>query len=388
MNVTRSLVFCIFALFSIQLVQSLDASLSTKSLSLSKNEPVKVIITDDSGKPITANKVVLLKAYPTNAEEKILLSNKDLTAAEGGYQIDFGTAKPEPGSYTLDLKITPSDNKHSPKETSLTLKVVGPVTISDTQITVSESEDSQDISSGKKHKVESGKKLDTPVKAGQSQHLLVDFKVKGQSGNILQVQQAFVKLTSSHGRELIQPAKYSTKGYSAHFSVREVANEFYGQSGNFELQIIVGDAFVSNPTAWTVGSVSFTFSNTSRVDPPADPFAKQADIKHVFRVPDKRPPKTISLAFTAAALGIPALVLFVGLIRVGANVSNFPTGANFIFAVGFQASLAAILSLFVLYWLRLNMVQTLTYLGVLALPTLFFAHRNLNGLSKVKQHAE
>jgi len=63
-------------------------------------------------------------------------------------------------------------------------------------------------------------------------------------------------------------------------------------------------------------------------------------------------------------------------------------GGGFIWAVGFQGCLGAILALFGLYWLSLNMMQTLFYLGVLSVPTVVFAQKSLNHLasqnSKVK----
>ena len=59
---------------------------------------------------------------------------------------------------------------------------------------------------------------------------------------------------------------------------------------------------------------------------------------------------------------------------MGANFGNFPTGSNFIFAIGFQVCLGSILGLFVFYWLKLNMMQTLGYLAILAIPSLFFVY--------------
>jgi len=139
---------------------------------------------------------------------------------------------------------------------------------------------------------------------------------------------------------------------------------------------------------WTIGTVTINFPSELKAEVPRNPFEPLPDIKHQFRKPDARPPKTISMAFTVATIAVPLLVLFVGLIRVGANLRNFPTGGNFIYAIGFEACLAAILALFGLYWFYLNMLQTLGYLAILSIPMLFFAHRNLNGLSRVKQHTE
>jgi len=137
---------------------------------------------------------------------------------------------------------------------------------------------------------------------------------------------------------------------------------------------------------WKVATLSISLPN-STVSPHVNPYAPRPVIEHNFRKAEKRPPQTISFAFTIAVLS-PCFFLFVGLIRVGANIRNFPFGAGFIWAVGFQACLGAILALFAFYWLALNMVQTLFYLGVLSVPTVFFAQKTLNNLAaqnKIKQ---
>jgi len=270
------------------------------------------------------------------------------------------------------------------------IKVIGTASLSDAQLTVSDSSDPQSIAEGRKYRPEFGKKVDEVVRVEYSQQLLFEFRLRGQTGKNIQVQQAFLRISHpSSGREVIKVAQFASKGYSAEISIRDLSVDFYGQSGNYDLQLIAGDAFLQNPVSWTFATIHIKYPNNSKVDPPSSPFDIKPEIVHQFRVPDIRPPKTISMAFTGAVLGIPFLILIVGLFSVGANFGNFPSGANFLFAIGFQATLGAILSLFVIYWLRLNMVQTLGYLILLSLPFLFFSHRNLNALStKGKDHAD
>jgi len=272
---------------------------------------------------------------------------------------------------------------------AITLAARQSATISDVKLTVSASTDSIDIQEGKKHSVDFGKKLGSPINVEYFQHIYVDFRVKDTSGKDSEVQQAFVRLFSEKlGREFTAVGKSNGKGYTAHLNIREAAVEFYGQSGDYQLQLIVGDSSISNPSQWTFGSLNINYPSELRAEVPRSPFAVLPEIKHQFRQPEKRPPAAISSAFTIAVVAVPALVLFIGLVRVGANLSDFPTGGNFIWAVGFQACLGAILLLYVSYWLSLNMVQTLSYLAVLLIPTLFFAHKNLNALSRGKLHAE
>jgi oligosaccharyltransferase complex subunit delta (ribophorin II) len=261
-------------------------------------------------------------------------------------------------------------------------------TISDVQLTVSNSTDSIDIQQGRKQSIEYGKKLNSAVKVEYFQHLYLDFRVKA-GGKDIDAQQAFVRLFNEKlGREYTAVGKSNGKGYTAHLNIREAANEFYGQSGDYQLQLIVGDASIANPTQWTIGTININYPSELWVEVPRSPFAVLPEITHLFRQAEKRPPAAISSAFTIAVIAIPALVLFIGLIRVGANLSNFPTGGNFIWAIGFQGCVGAILALYGFYWLSLNMIQTLTYLAILLIPTLFFAHKNLNALSRGKLHAE
>jgi len=217
----------------------------------------------------------------------------------------------------------------------------------------------------------------------------LDFKVKSQaSGKPIQVHQVFLKIANAKtSQEFFFVAKNSGKQYSVHISFAEIADDFYGQSGDYKLDLIVGDAFIQNPITWKLANLNITYSNESKTALPESPFAPKQEIAHKFKEPEKRPPLTVSFAFTIAVAS-PFLILFIGLLKVGANLGNFPvSGISFIYAVGFQGCLGAILALFGLFWLRLTMIQTLIYLTLLTPPTLFFAHQALNhlaGLSKPK----
>jgi len=219
------------------------------------------------------------------------------------------------------------------------------------------------------------------VTADYFQHLYLTFKLKNQAGKALVAHQAFLTLKSKSNDEIIFVAKHDGKQYNVHIGFEEISKDLYGASGEYELVLTVGDKDITNPFAWTLLSFKLNYPNDSQVARPGDPYEKKADIKHIFRVPESRPRKEISFAFTIAVL-TPVGFLLIGLLIVGANISNFPfNGLGFIYAIGFQACLGAILLLFGLYWLSLNMVQTLLYLGVLSVPALIFAQKNLSNLA-------
>jgi len=260
------------------------------------------------------------------------------------------------------------------------------VSVNDAQIIISDSTDSTDIAEGRTYKLEHPKTFNEfKVSAQHFQHILLSFKLKNPAGKPVTAHQAFITLRNvKTSQELIFVTKQDGKQATAQISLEEVASDFHGASGEYQLIFTVGDAQISNPFAWTLLNLNINFSNDSVVPLSENPFAAKPEIKHLFRVPETRPPKTISWAFTLAVLS-PIAFLLIGWLAVGANISNFPFGGlSFIYAVGFEACLGAILALFALYWFQLNMVQTLLYLGVLSLPTLFFAQKNLSSIASQK----
>ncbi|KAJ8438508.1 hypothetical protein Cgig2_008995 [Carnegiea gigantea] len=117
---------------------------------------------------------------------------------------------------------------------------------------------------------------------------------------------------------------------------------------------------------------------------PVDPlsrFGPKAEISHIFRAPEKRPPKELSLAFLGLAL-VPLAGFLLGLLRLGVNFKNFPkSGLPAAFATLFHLGLAAVLGLYVLFWLKLNLFTTLKVLGFLGVFLVFVGHRTLSYLA-------
>jgi len=302
--------------------------------------------------------------------------------------VNFLAAKPEPGFYNLEFRVTPDGKNFIPVQSSVhTFKVFGQAAVTDVQLLVSDSQDTQDLAEGRKYKVDYPTSLDHALTVESFQHLLFTFKLKNQgSGKSLLPQQVFVTLSNARD-EVILIAKHDGKQYSVSVSFEDVADNFYGGSGEYSLTLTVGDAFVQNPISWKVAALNVNYPAKYKRTIPSSPFVAKPEIVHMFRQPEKRPPKTTSFAFTLAVLS-PIVFLLVGFLRVGANISNFPfSGTAFLYAIGFQGCFGSILGLFVLYWLQLNMVQTLLYLTVLSVPTVFFAQKALTNLavqSKVK----
>lgn len=352
----------------------------------------KFMVCDVLGNFAAKVKVILIKAAPSNSPNKPLLSNQELEVVDGEnskpilYQFNFMNAKPELSFYTLEFRVVPihSNSNVIPITSTLrTLKVSGIAVVSDIELAVSESHQLDGIREERKFSLEYPKSLDDPVEIGSQENVFITFKVKNQiSGKPMQVHQAFIRISNvATGEELFFICKYSGKQYTSHFAANDLLEPFYGRSGSYLIELIVGDSVIQNSIIWSLAnSVQIHFANDTEIPLPPDPFAFKPEIHHIFRVAAERPKQSISMAFTFAVL-MPILIFVGGLILVGANMRNFPSGLDGLYALGFQCCVGAIFTLFIYYWLSLTMIQTLIYLLILSIPYMIFSKKALNALA-------
>jgi len=153
--------------------------------------------------------------------------------------------------------------------------------------------------------------------------------------------------------------------------------------------LIVGDSFVVNPQIISLGTLRIDFpKNFAQFKEKESVYTTKKEIEHKFRVPDKRPSESVSMAFTLATLA-PFLILLFSLAVIGANI-RFPAGFSFITTLIFAAGIISIFTLYGWFWFELNMFQTLGYLGVLGLITILSGNLSLRAryAQRNKQKAE
>lgn len=100
------------------------------------------------------------------------------------------------------------------------------------------------------------------------------------------------------------------------------------------------------------------------------------EIKHQFRVPDKRPSRIVSDVFTGLCL-TPLVLLLIFWSKLGINMGNFTFHPS---TIGFHLGFGGILVLFTVFWLKLNMFQTLRLLIPIAIFTFLCGNRLLRRL--------
>lgn len=315
---------------------------------------VTTTVTAKTTNEVLANKVNLV---PSNVDASLYTYNlKPLNPARGQYKVDV-----EAGSYKQLLKVN----------------ILGKVKVSSLEVGVG---DSDSTSAVKKHTVSYPNKLDTELAADAQQKIVLKAQLVDEaSGKPLSVHQAFVLLRNKDTKqEIIFVAEAdSSKAYKFEMDVGTRSSDFGYKSGVYSVELIVGDALISNSFKWLLADVSIKF--TGEVPKEGGNLVRQPlpEIIHQFRVPEKRPARLVSDLFTGLCFA-PLVLLFLLWAKLRVNVRNFPFSLS---AVGFHLGLGGILGLFGIFWLKLNMFDTIRYLIPLALLTFLCGNRLLRGIA-------
>lgn len=342
-----------------------------------ENPLLAIEVVDLLGKPLSpaplsiTGKIVTKKGNTVLAEKVQFVSkSSDKTT----YIADLSTFKPTRGIYTVDI-LADSYTQ------SLNFKVLGKVKVHSLEVGVGDSDASSSI---KKQSVVFPNTLSEILTADHTQKLIMKAAlVDDGTTKMMTVHQAFVRLANEKtDEEIIYVAEQdSSKAYKFDMDVGARGSDFGYKSGSYKLELIVGDASLSNSFKWHVANVQLKFSEDARKDNQSQTIrSPRPEIFHQFRVPEKRPPRIVSDVFTGLCL-IPLVLLFILWAKLGINVSNFTFSLS---TIGFHLGFGAILGLFGLFWLKLDMFQTVRLLIPIAAVTFLCGNRLLRRIAGQK----
>lgn len=321
---------------------------------------LRIQISDVFGQPLKqAPTPVVAQSATRIKDDVVVLSKQPLT--KGKTQTEFTLPLTiDPGHY----KIAVSAGAHS---TSITVRVMGPVTIKSFEIGLG---DTDGTAATKLVKLQQPNQLTTTLQADSSQHLIVKFSLDRA------VHQTFLKLSSGK-REIIFVAE---KDNSQMYKIEVNLAQQLANSGVFAMELILGDSIMSNSVQWNIGKLELKLGSAEQ--PPTTNVSRgpKPVIEHLFRQAEKRPPQVFSMFFTGLCAA-PLLLLFILWGKIGINMKNFSMTA-----IPFHLGLGGILSLFGLFWLKLDMFTTCGWLIPLAMFTFLSGNRLLRKIAKQKKH--
>jgi len=356
---------------------------------------VKILVTDIFGRYASKVAVYIVKVFPVENEKQIILRNQQALpvsedAKNVAYSFNFLATKPDQGFYSMEFNVAPAD-KNSPyasiEETTRTVKVVSVVEIAEPTLQITDSKEHEDVLASNPIALNFPSKLAEVLRAHAFQTVTLSFRVHA-AGRPASVQQAFVRFTNTETQQdSLFVAEQQGKKYKLSLNLKDHIDAFQSRSGKYVITLVVGDSLIQNPISWELATLNIQFGKFEKTEAAHESRGgPQQEIVHQFRAPDKRPPPPVSFVFTGLVLA-PLAFFIVGLIYVGANLSNFPFSSpkDLFFAAGFQGCIGALFGLFVIYWLRLTMVQTLGYLLVLGLVTVFFGQYALRYVASLRE---
>jgi oligosaccharyltransferase complex subunit delta (ribophorin II) len=297
------------------------------------------------------------------------------------YKLDLAAKKLPKGVYKVEVVAGEF------KQANLAITMLGKVRLDKIDVSVSDT-DSQTPS--KKVVLDNKSKFPEVYNLDHQQKINLRFDLfDEQTNKVMSVHQAFIRFTDKSGAEIIFIAEQDVaKAYKFEMDVGLRSGDFGARSGVYAVDLVIGDASLVNSFVRSLGEVNLKFSLESKKEVTTTAPTRQArtEIHHMFREPEKRPPRFVSDLFTGLCLA-PILILFILWGRLGINTSNFGFSLS---ALGFHGGLGAIFSLFLCFWLKLDMFQTIKYLIPLAIFTFlsgnkvlrFIANKRLEKLEK------
>ncbi|XP_017961972.1 dolichyl-diphosphooligosaccharide--protein glycosyltransferase subunit 2 [Drosophila navojoa] len=334
---------------------------------------LNVAVVDLLGKPLSPPVTSLSAKISVKKDGSVLAEKIQLVSKSSDkttYAADLSSLKPGRGIYQAEL------NGDGVYKQNLQFKVLGRVKVQTLEVGIAESDAS---AATRKQSVSYPNKLKDTLTADSTQKLLLKVLLVDESTNKpIAVHQVFVRLQNREtDKEIIFVAEQdSSKAYKFDMDVGNQGKNFNFQNGLYNIYLTVGDASLSNSFDWLLAPVQLKFNQPDRDVKPRHVNGPLPEIEHQFRVPDKRPPRIVSDIFTGLCI-TPLVLLFVFWAKLGINVSNFTLSPS---TIGFHLGFGGILALFFVFWLRLNMFQTLRLLIPIAVFTFLCGNRLLRRL--------
>ncbi|KAL8530255.1 hypothetical protein ACS0TY_007342 [Phlomoides rotata] len=375
---------------SVPLILSLPASV----LSITKNDQLKVSVSTVLGSSAPALSVKLMQIFVSGSKDASIINQKlKFDQDNAVHVLETLPTNVDVGNYIFSFEIIFDDpdqknNYATGGRTKVPIHVTGVIKIDNAEIAVLDS----DLGS-----IETQTKLNllgentVALSANHLQKLRLFFHLSTPSGHAFKPHQAFLKLRHESGVEHIFLVANSGKKFEIILDFLGLVEKFFYLSGRYDIQLTVGDSAMENSFLQPLGYVELDLPDAPEKAPrppplPVDPYSRygpKAEITHIFRSPEKQPPQELSLAFLGLVL-FPFFGFLAGLVYLRANLKNFPksTVAS-AFAILFHLGIAAVLSLYALFWLKLDLFTTLKALGLLGMFLMLVGHKTLSHLASV-----
>jgi len=356
------------------------------SVSVSADNPSLVLSLTDLAGDSPGDFSLVLETATRLEDGAVVAAKQPLTHMKTTtkYTTDLMESNSPAGFYEIVLSATPAkpDKKFvGMTDVTVGVKVLTSVTVEAAEIKISDT----DSSSAKTTKLQFPGKASQKLNLDYKEKLSVSFTVTDSGTDKPRlVHQAFVKLShAASNAEIVYVAESnSKKQYTFELDMNTAVQDFNSKSGKYSLTVIIGDAVISNPTAWLAAELDIKLPEEEKTKE-AGMFEVKPEIIHKFREPEARPATVVSNTFALLCL-VPVLLMLGLWLKIGINCSNFSFSPA---AVGFHIGLASIFVLYFYFWLELDMFATVKYLSCIGLVTFLCGNSLLASIARSKKTA-
>ncbi|XP_057844842.1 dolichyl-diphosphooligosaccharide--protein glycosyltransferase subunit 2 [Cryptomeria japonica] len=375
-------------------------STTATTLSLTSGDLLKVRVSTVLGSATPPMEVNLVRVVKSNSKDAPIIHDQklDFNQESSDYTLDILSKSVDVGKYSLTFEVFPHDAEHvktysAGGQVQALIAVTGIIQISNAEIAVL---DTDTGSTETVKKLDMTKEETVSLAANHLQRLQFSLLMTSPSGGSFKPHQVFLRLRHESKVEHMFLLKRSGKKFDLVLDFLGLVEKFYYLSGVYTIELAVGDSTMENSFLKSLVTLELDLpeapENAARPRPVAadvaSRFAPKPEITHIFRVPEKRPPPQLSYAFLVLTL-LPLLGFLIALWSLGANLKNFPgTGLPLVSAILFHGGILAVLVLYALFWIKLNLFTTLKYLGFLCIFLVVVGHNILSHLAYISSKAK
>ena len=336
-----------------------------------------------------------------NTAAALPLSLSPVEPLESEYSVDFASlfadGPPPHGLYRLDLTVKKPTSDNFPADgvpASVVAKVSTAIEPVGFRITTQhKAADASMLEYTARHPAA----VPETVALQSAMVMTVELKVRSRDdGSYMQPHQTMVRLTSDsgQGRPIVlvaAPVETDPDLLQVKLDIESASAALASHSGDYTMQVVVGDFFSHNSIVWDVATVSLFGgqAGAENATKTAAVLAPRAIIEHAFREPELKPLSMLTAGFTGAALA-PAAFLLVALVRAGASMKGCRrlSALQVACSIGFHACMAGLLYLTVDFWMHGTLLDTAGKLAPLAAASVVLGWLALREGDSSKEKAE
>ncbi|KAL6505230.1 proteasome regulatory particle base subunit [Orobanche gracilis] len=372
---------------SIPLIMSFPSTV----LSVTKKDQLKVKVSTVLGSSAPSLTVKLMQIFVSGSKDASIVDQRLKFEPENAVHVlETLPTDIDVGNYVFSFEIVFEDpenrkNYATGGRTKVPIHVTGAIKIDNAEIAVLDS----DLGNAETQKLDLPGENAVTLSANHLQKLKLSFGLTSPFGHAFWPHQAFIKLRHESGVEHIFLVGNRGEKFEIILNFLGLVEKFFYLSGRYDIQLTVGDTVMENSFLQLLGYIELDLPDAPEkaARPPSqhiEPYSRygpKAEIAHIFRAPEKRPPRELSIAFLGLVL-LPFFGFLVALVYLRANLKSFPTSTVPVaFATLFHLGIAAVLALYALFWFKLDLFTTLKALGLFGMLLMFVGHKTLSHLA-------